>query len=282
MRQIRDIPPGDLISLSGSANPSPVVHMMMQVTCLLLDYMPETEEQKKNDKCWFDIAKTKLLNNPKVFVEQFEKLKEERKDMLSDEVVTQVKEVMKQAYNNNVSNICNIVRKHAEAIVKYHDARKITKKGQVQLPPKKAPAKKPEEKKLIDPRDFLDDDSEESRMRKDQELAEMFLIEEEARLRAEQLAAESVKNESERIYPRMAKKRAAAEYANAYRGRGSKVIGGGPGRPLGRRESRPPRDESSAEPVMKVEEKKDGEKDPLEYRVCQFFLHKFSVSSIKM
>jgi hypothetical protein len=90
-------------------------------------------------------------------------------------------------------------------------------------------------------------------------------------------AAEMKGEEDGRIYPRMAKKRAAANYAPDYRGRGR----GGSSRPLGRRESRPIRDDSS-EPQLKKDDKPDGEKDPLEYRVCQFFLHKFSVSSINM
>ena len=91
---------------------------------------------------------------------------------------------MSQAYNKNVSEFCNKIKTHAEAIVKYHDARKITKKGvEVDIP--KMPVKKRDISKGASDLE----DSEEMRIRKDQELAEMFLIEEEARMKAEILRA---------------------------------------------------------------------------------------------
>jgi hypothetical protein len=83
----------------------------------------------------------KLLKEPKEFLKEFEKLNSEKKDKLSDEVVDQIREVMKQNYNSGVNTICNVIRKHAEAIIKYHDARKITKN----VEDKKEDAK-PEEK----------------------------------------------------------------------------------------------------------------------------------------
>lgn len=76
----------------------------------------------------------------------------------------------------------------------------------------------------------------------------------------------------------VAMRKRAEEKGSKGRGRGGGFEGrGGYSRPLGRRESRLEKELDAGKADIK-----DGEKDPLEYRVCQFFLHKFAVSAINV